>query len=51
MFTQFTCYFFFYKNLYKLKMKNQSYPKSAKIDAFEQKICKCHNLTRHFNAF
>ena len=31
--------FYLFRNLYKLSIKCQSYPKSRKIDAFEQKIC------------
>ena len=32
-------YYFFTRNLNKLSIKYQSYPKSTKIDAFEQRMC------------
>ena len=31
------------KKFNKFIIKYQSYPQSAKMDAFEQKICKCHS--------
>ena len=31
----------------KLSIKYQSYPKSRKMDAFEQKIFICHNYSNH----
>ena len=33
------------RNLIKLSIKYQSYTKSKKIYAFEQKLCVCHNLS------
>ena len=35
--------FYLRRNLKKLSTKYQSYPKSGKIYAIEQKICKCHS--------
>ena len=36
--------FYFPGNFNKSSMKYQSYPKSRKIDPFEQKICICYSL-------
>ena len=36
--------FFILRNCNKLSIKNKSYRKSTKINAFEQKICICRSL-------
>ena len=40
-------YFFTLRNCNKLSLKNKSYQKSTKINAFEQKICVCHSPGYH----
>ena len=40
--------FFILRNCNKLSIKNKSYQKSTKINAFEQKICICHSLDYYY---